>query len=88
MASKQAHKRLTKEYLTLEKSPTPYFIARPLESNILEWHYVLTGPKDTPYEGGEYHGVILFPKEYPFKVLQFNSASWYQNVYPKWSLQN
>jgi ubiquitin-conjugating enzyme E2 J2 len=67
MASKQAHKRLTREYLAIEKSPTPYFVARPLESNILEWHYVLTGPKDTPYEGGEYHGVVIFPAQYPFK---------------------
>jgi ubiquitin-conjugating enzyme E2 J2 len=46
------HKRLTREYLALEKSPAPYFIAKPLESNILGWHYVLTGPKGTPYEGG------------------------------------
>ncbi|KAJ1678792.1 Ubiquitin-conjugating enzyme E2 6, partial [Spiromyces aspiralis] len=55
MASKVAVKRLTKEYRAIVQSPPPYITAKPLESNILEWHYVLRGPHDTPYEGGEYH---------------------------------
>lgn len=33
----------------------------------MEWHYVITGPPDTPYEGGQYHGTLTFPSEYPFK---------------------
>jgi ubiquitin-conjugating enzyme E2 J2 len=45
MASKQAHKRLTKEYLTIQKSPPGTFmlsdidfiVAKPKEDNILEW---------------------------------------------------
>ncbi|KAF0497663.1 UBC-like protein [Gigaspora margarita] len=67
MATKAAYKRLTKEYLAVQKNPPPYMIAKPLEKNILEWHYVLRGPPDTPYHNGEYHGVLLFPPEYPFK---------------------
>ncbi|KAI8098419.1 ubiquitin-conjugating enzyme/RWD-like protein [Gilbertella persicaria] len=67
MATKGAYKRLTKEYLAIQKNPPPYIIARPLESNILDWHYVITGPPDSPYEGGEYYGRITFPAEYPFK---------------------
>ncbi|KAI8913442.1 ubiquitin-conjugating enzyme/RWD-like protein [Gorgonomyces haynaldii] len=63
----QATKRLTKEYVKIKESPPEYIIAKPRESNILEWHYVITGPPDCPYAGGEYHGMILFPKEYPFK---------------------
>jgi ubiquitin-conjugating enzyme E2 J2 len=43
MASKGAFKRLTKEFLTLQKQPIPYIIAKPLDGNILEWHYVITG---------------------------------------------
>jgi ubiquitin-conjugating enzyme E2 J2 len=65
--SKAAQKRLTKEYLAFQKSPPPFLIARPLESNILEWHYVLTGPPDTPYDQGQYHGKLIFPSDYPFK---------------------
>jgi len=67
MATKAAYKRLNKEYITLQKNPPPYLMAKPVESNILEWHYVIRGPPDTPYHNGEYHGVLLFPAEYPFK---------------------
>jgi len=67
MASEKAYKRLTREYRKILKNPTPFIIAKPLESNILEWHYVITGPPDTPYHNGEYHGVLLFPSDYPYK---------------------
>ena len=67
MVSKQAQKRLTKEFQMIQKSPVPFIIAKPLESDILVWHYILEGPKDSPYYGGEYHGKIIFPSDYPFK---------------------
>jgi ubiquitin-conjugating enzyme E2 J2 len=67
MASKAALKRLTKEALSLEKNPPPFIVARPVESNILEFHYVITGPPDTPYAGGQYHGKLIFPSDYPYK---------------------
>ncbi|KAJ3016611.1 Ubiquitin-conjugating enzyme E2 6 [Thoreauomyces humboldtii] len=67
MASKGAHKRLSKEYITIAKNPPDYIVTKPLESNILEWHYVIRGPPDSPYEGGEYHGKVNFPSDYPFK---------------------
>ncbi|KAG6811074.1 hypothetical protein H0H92_009102 [Tricholoma furcatifolium] len=85
MASKAAHKRLTKEYVTMQKEPPPFVWAVPDEKNILTckadyfhlltdladcWfpgNYIIRGPPDSPYAGGEYHGVLLFPSEYPFK---------------------
>jgi ubiquitin-protein ligase len=36
-------------------------------NNILEWHFVIKGPKDTPYYNGHYHGKLIFPAEYPYK---------------------
>jgi ubiquitin-conjugating enzyme E2 J2 len=36
-------------------------------NNILEWHFVIKGPKDTPYVGGSYHGKLVFPTDYPYK---------------------
>ena len=41
--------------------------ALPLESNILEWHFVVEGSQDTVYEGGWYHGKVIFPASYPYK---------------------
>jgi ubiquitin-conjugating enzyme E2 J2 len=74
--------QLTREYQNIQKSPPPYIIAHPSESNILEfvlqphksmlrltcyrWHYILTGPPNTPYEGGQYWGSLMFPSDYPF----------------------
>ena len=30
------------------------------------WHYILTGPEDTPYHNGQYWGTLVFPSNYPF----------------------
>ena len=59
--------RLRKELRDLKKNPVQNIQASPKENNILEWHYVIEGPKNSPFEGGWYHGVVIFPKEYPFK---------------------
>ncbi|KAK4052587.1 Ubiquitin-conjugating enzyme E2 6 [Microbotryomycetes sp. JL221] len=65
-ASKQATKRLQKEYQAMQKGPPPFVWARPNEANILEWHFILRGPPDSPYHGGEYWGTVTFPGDYPF----------------------
>ncbi|RKP38346.1 ubiquitin-conjugating enzyme/RWD-like protein [Dimargaris cristalligena] len=66
MATKNAYKRLTKECLAMQCQPPPYINAKPLEDDILEWHYVLRGPQETPYEGTNWC-ILRFPNEYPFK---------------------
>lgn len=67
MATPAANKRLTREYKSITANPPPYISAHPSESNILEWHYLLTGPPNTPYAGGQYWGTLNFPPDYPFK---------------------
>lgn len=67
MATQQAHRRLTKEYKLMVENPPPYILARPNENNILEWHYIINGPADTPYYEGQYHGTLTFPSDYPYK---------------------
>ncbi|KIJ65234.1 hypothetical protein HYDPIDRAFT_89300 [Hydnomerulius pinastri MD-312] len=67
MANKTAQKRLSKEYFGMQKEPPPFIWAAPDEKNILTWNYLIRGPPDSPFAGGEYHGVLLFPAEYPFK---------------------
>jgi len=71
---RHATKRLLSEYKQLKNDPERYIIAEPDPSNLLNWHYVITGPPDTPYYNGIYHGMLKFPKEYPFKppsILMF-----------------
>lgn len=64
--SPAAIKRLQQEMKLLRNSPPEGITARPDECNILLWHYVLEGPKGTPYEGGTYLGKLRFPPDYPF----------------------
>lgn len=65
--SNTALQRLRKEFKKLQKEPVPNIEAVPRESNMLEWNYCITGPKDSPYEGGFYHGKLKFPANYPYK---------------------
>jgi len=59
--------RLKQDFMRIVKDPVPYIQAQPVPSNILEWHYIVTGPENSPYEGGIYHGKLVFPREFPFK---------------------
>lgn len=58
-------KRLKKEYLSLQNEPVPLAVAKPIDSNILEWRFLIKGSDD--YEGGYYHGKLIFPPQYPMK---------------------
>lgn len=62
-----AMSRMKQDYMRLKRDPLPYITAEPLPNNILEWHYVVKGPANTPYYGGYYHGTLVFPREFPFK---------------------
>jgi len=66
-ATETCRKRLMKEYRDLLKNPVENIRAVPLEGNILEWHYVIQGTKDSLYNGGYYHGIIRFPHQFPYK---------------------
>jgi len=63
-----AAQKLTKEYskLWLNQNPVDLVVAKPSADSILTWYYVIKGPPDTPFEGGEYFGRLVFPARYPF----------------------
>ena len=67
MATSIASRRLSRELAAISKEPIPHVVARPLEDNILEWHYVITATSGTPYAGGHYHGKLKFPADYPLR---------------------
>ena len=67
MTSSVCTGRLRKEYKEIQKKPVENILTSPRETNILEWHYVIMGPKGSQYEGGFYHGIVTFPNSYPYK---------------------
>ena len=68
MVERQALQRLNREFALLKNANTPYFTARPSESDMLTWHYVIYNlPPESPYSGGQYHGKLIFPRDYPLK---------------------
>lgn len=64
-------KRLRKEYEEFQHAGETDDIKTtiavfPLEDNFFEWHFTMSGPEGSDYEGGLYHGKINFPTNYPF----------------------
>jgi len=60
--------RLTKELKMYNSDPPPFIPKVHVdEKNLLEWHLLMQGPWDTPFEGGWYIAKIRFPEQYPFK---------------------
>lgn len=65
--STSATNRLKQDYIQIKTNPVPYVTAEPLPHNLFEWHYILEGPENSPFEGGYYHGKIIFPVKFPFE---------------------
>ncbi|XP_065905279.1 ubiquitin-conjugating enzyme E2-24 kDa-like isoform X1 [Dysidea avara] len=60
-------KRLQRELLEVDQSPLPSCNASPKGGNLFQWVATITGPPDTPYEGGTFFVELTFSPEYPFK---------------------
>ena len=67
MAKNVCLSRLRKELREIQKNPIENIQATAKESNMLEWHYVLKGPNNSPFKEGYYHGILTFPATYPYK---------------------
>lgn len=53
------------------------------DSNLYEWRASITGPEDTPWEGGIYALVLEFDGSYPEKPpkIRFVCDMWHPNIY-------
>jgi ubiquitin-conjugating enzyme E2 J2 len=58
-------KRLQREHRELLKEQPPFIEAHPDPHDILEWHFAVIAPPDSPFEAGIYWGQITFPPQYP-----------------------
>jgi ubiquitin-conjugating enzyme E2 A len=80
-----AKKRLLKDLmqiqsLTLQDGVT----AAPVnETNLFEWQAIITGPDETPYEGGIYELNLSIPCNYPVNApkVRFKTEIFHPNVY-------
>ena len=62
----RATKRLYRELNLILIKPIPSIYVSLNEDDILDWHFVVQGRVNTPYENGMYHGRLVFPPNFPF----------------------
>jgi ubiquitin-conjugating enzyme E2 J2 len=68
-------KRMLRELRDLESLED--VVVRPHGDNLAELHYVVKGPKNSPYAGGFFWGVLKFPPTYPMappSILMFTPS--------------
>jgi ubiquitin-conjugating enzyme E2 D/E len=63
-------RRITSEIKDMQRSPPTYCSAGPEDEDIHTWLATITGPSDSPYEGGLFKLRIVLPQDYPFNPPQ------------------
>eukprot|EP01138_Halocafeteria_seosinensis_P005449 gb/GECG01005570.1/.p1 GENE.gb/GECG01005570.1/~~gb/GECG01005570.1/.p1 ORF type:complete len:221 (+),score=32.57 gb/GECG01005570.1/:1-663(+) len=79
------NKRIQRELEVLESNPDPdarVWIVPKDSGDDTKLRGFLIGPKDTPYEDGEFTVDIQIPEDYPFKPpkMKFETYVWHPNV--------
>ena len=64
-------KRLKGDWKLLKKSSLMYIDAYPNSKDILTWYFLLIGPDDSDYKGGQYIGKIIHSPNYPLTPPDF-----------------
>ena len=62
-----ARNRLTQELREMTRNPDPDISIKMTGDTIEHWEAMVRGPKDSPYEGGEYRLKMECTSEYPLK---------------------
>eukprot|EP00823_Brevimastigomonas_motovehiculus_P004398 TRINITY_DN289_c0_g1_i1.p1 TRINITY_DN289_c0_g1~~TRINITY_DN289_c0_g1_i1.p1 ORF type:complete len:198 (+),score=49.38 TRINITY_DN289_c0_g1_i1:107-700(+) len=75
-------KRINKELTDISKSPIAYASAFPAKDNLYIWEVKISGPKDSPFEGGAFKLEMKFPFNYPMKPpeIRFLTRIYHPNV--------
>ncbi|KAG5505423.1 hypothetical protein GH5_03443 [Leishmania sp. Ghana 2012 LV757] len=85
---KTAQRRLMQDYRAFQKNmaegTSSNITALPVDGDFFHWHAVISGPCDTPWEGGLFKLDLTFGDDYPFsppKVRFLTKDVFHPNVY-------
>jgi ubiquitin-conjugating enzyme E2 N len=80
--SKGIPQRILREIERMAKNPIQGISATPHKDNLRYFDIVLTGPKDTPYDGGIYKLELFLPDEYPMvpPKVRFLTKIYHPNI--------
>nr|XP_016930736.1 ubiquitin-conjugating enzyme E2 N [Drosophila suzukii]XP_016930745.1 ubiquitin-conjugating enzyme E2 N [Drosophila suzukii] len=74
--------RIMKETQRLLEDPSPGISAIPDEKNARYFHVLVSGPQDSPYEGGIFKLELFLPGAYPMKapLVRFLTKIYHPNI--------
>eukprot|EP01083_Nonionella_stella_P086910 241630_1 len=77
-----ALRRINKELRLIKDEPCADIQAAPDDDDLFHWKATMTGPQDTPYEGGTFILDIQLPPEYPLKMpkIRFETKIHHCNI--------
>ena len=77
------NKRLAKEMKEMKHDPPFGCSVAPIKStDLTRWRGTISGPRDTPYEGGIFQLSLEFPSDYPFHApkVKFLTKVYHPNI--------
>ena len=80
-----ALKRIQREFDDLATNPVEGALFDQANDSPFQWNVVLNGPKNSPYEEGQFDLRVVFPPDYPFKEpkMSFVTRIYHPNVNSK-----
>lgn len=75
-------RRIIKETVRLLQEPVPGISAVPDENNARYFHVIVTGPSDSPFEGGLFKLELFLPEDYPMSApkVRFITKIYHPNI--------
>jgi ubiquitin-conjugating enzyme E2 N len=75
-------RRIIKETQRLLQEPVPGIVAVPDESNARYFHVEVTGPAESPFEGGKFKLELFLPEDYPMSApkVRFITRIYHPNI--------
>jgi len=82
MAESALPRRIVKETQRLLSEPAPGIAAQPFTNNLRYFNVIISGPSNSPYEGGIFKLELFLPEEYPMAPpkVRFLTKIYHPNI--------